>query len=132
MVLNHTAFGGFCVRARNDGQSAYSTSEGTVDLPDPHYSLPELNWPAADWYDYTIQLDDGETIGCAVIDHPDNPPATWHNPRYVWMLNPCIVDRGPVEVPAGETLVLRYRLVVHDGASPVDLLRDLSRQFRRS
>jgi hypothetical protein len=132
MVLNHTAFGGFCVRARNDGQSDYSTSDGAVDLPDPHYSVPELNWPAADWYDYTIQLDGGETIGCAVIDHPDNPPATWHNPRYVWMLNPCIVDRGPVEVPAGETLVLRYRLAVHDGASPVDLLRDLARQFRRS
>ncbi|MBN2473929.1 MAG: PmoA family protein [Pirellulales bacterium] len=131
LVLNPTAFGGFCVRARNDGESYYATADGKVELRDPHYSVPELNWPAADWYDYTIKLDDGKTVGCTVIDHPDNPPATWHNPRYVWMVNPCIVDKGPVTVEQGDTLTLRYRLVVHDGPTPVDLLKGLSAEWRR-
>jgi len=55
MTLNHTAFGGFCVRARNDGDSYYATADGKVELPDPHYSVPELNWPAKRWYDYKWQ-----------------------------------------------------------------------------
>ncbi len=42
LVLNHTAFGGFCVRARNDGDSYYAKPDGKVELPDPHYSVPEL------------------------------------------------------------------------------------------
>jgi hypothetical protein len=126
MTLNHTAFGGFCVRARNDGDSYYATNEGKVQLPDPHYSVPELNWPSEQWYDYTIKLDNGKTIGVGVIGHPDNPPATWHNPRYVWMINPCIVAAEPVNVKAGETLRLRYRLVSHDGPTPKDTLNKLS------
>jgi hypothetical protein len=126
LTLDHTAFGGFCVRARNDGDSYYATAEGKVQLPDPHYSVPELNWPAEKWYDYTIKLDNGKTVGVGVIDHPDNPPATWHNPRYVWMVNPCIVAAEPVQVNKGQTLRLRYRLVVHDGPTPAELLKKLS------
>lgn len=126
LTLDHTAFGGFCVRARNDGDSYYATAKGKVQLPDPHYSVPELNWPGERWYDYTIKLENGETIGVGVIDHPDNPPATWHNPRYVWMVNPCIVAAEPVNVNKGESLRLRYRLVVHDGPTPAELLKKLS------
>jgi hypothetical protein len=131
MTLNQTAFGGFCVRARNDGESQYATEKGKVDLPDPHYLKPELNWPASDWCDYTIKLDGGKTVGITVINGPKNPPSTWHNPRYVWMINPCIVARGPVKVAAGSVLALRYRLVVHDGPTPVELLKKLSAEWRK-
>ncbi len=126
LTLDHTAFGGFCVRARNDGDSCYATAEGKVSLSDPHYSVPGLNWPAKKWYDYTIKLQNGKTIGVGTIDHSDNPASTWHNPRYVWMVNPCIVAAGPVQVSKGKTLRLRYRLVVHDGPTPVELLNRLS------
>ncbi len=131
LVLNRTAFGGFCVRARNDGDSYYATAEGKVDLADPHYSVPELNWPAADWYDFTIRLAGGKTVGVAVVDHTDNPPSTWHNPRYVWMVNPCVVAKRPVRVKGGNSLVLRYRLIVHDGPTPVPLVEKLSEEFRK-
>jgi len=126
LTLDHTAFGGFCVRARNDGDSYYADANGKVSLPDPHYSVPELNWPPKRWYDYTIKLENGQTIGITTIDHPDNPRATWHNPRYVWMVNPCIVAAGPVRVDKCKTLQLRYRLVVHDGPTPTNLLRTLA------
>jgi len=131
LVLNHTAFGGFCVRARNDGKSYYAKSDGKIELPDPHYSVPELNWPAADWYDYTITLNNNKTIGVAVLDHPDNPPSTWHNPRYVWMVNPCIVANGPIAVKKAKILRLRYRLVVHDGPMPAGLIEELSAKWRK-
>jgi hypothetical protein len=38
LALDHQAFGGFCVRARNDGTSAYTDPHGAVTRPDPHYS----------------------------------------------------------------------------------------------
>jgi hypothetical protein len=132
MTLNQTAFGGFCVRARNDGESWYQSPSGKVTLPDPHYSAADLNWPAADWYAYVIALRSGKTIGCAVVDHPGNPPATWHNPRYVWMINPCLVAGAPLTVASGRPLTLRYRVVVFDGPLPGPLVRDLSAEWRRS
>ncbi len=126
LELNRNAFGGFCVRFRNDGDCYYADPQGKVTLPDPHYSAPDLNWPAADWYDYTIKLSGGKTVGLATYSHGDNPPTTWHNPRYVWMVNPCITAAKAFEVPAGETLRLRYRLVVHDGPTPTELLNQLT------
>ena len=102
---SHTAFGGFCVRARNDGDSWYASPKGRIILPDPHYSVPELNWPASDWCDYTIKLTNGKTLGVTVLDHPANPPATWHNPRYVWMINPCIVAKKPVTLEASSRFI---------------------------
>ena len=71
LTLNGTAFGGFCVRARNDGDSYYSSPQGKIGLPDPHYSVPELNWPAAPWYDYTIALKSGKTAGVAELKAGD-------------------------------------------------------------
>ena len=127
LVLNHTAFGGFCVRARNDGESSYRSPQGKINLPDPHYSVPELNWPKAPWYDYNITLKNGKTVGVAVIDHPQNPPATWHNPRYVWMVNPCIVARGSIAVKQNQSLRLRYRVIIYDGPAPVEKIKKLSR-----
>ena len=132
MTLNQTAFGGFCVRARNDGEAWYESPSGRVTLPDPHYSAPDLNWPRADWYAYGITLAGGKTIGCAVVDHPANPPATWHNPRYVWMINPCIVSGKPVTVENGRALTLRYRVIVFDGPVPGPLVRQLSAEWRRA
>jgi hypothetical protein len=132
LVLGHTAFGGFCVRARNDGESWYADPKGRINLPDPHYSVPELNWPACDWSDYTIKLTNGKTLGVTVLDHPSNPLSTWHNPRYVWMVNPCIVAKKPVTLPAKQPFHLRYRLVVHDGPMPADVVKELNREWRKT
>lgn len=130
MQLDQTAFGGFCVRARNDGESAYFDAGGRVTRPDPHYSAADLNWPAADWYGYVITLKTNRTVGCAVIDHPANPPVTWHNPRYVWMLNPCVVAAKPLVLAAGDPFTLRYRVVTFDGQLPIELVTRLSAEFR--
>ncbi len=129
-VLNQSSFGGFCVRARNDGESYYADAEGRVTLPDPYHSAPKLNWPARPWYDYTITLKDGKTVGCTVIDHPQNRNATWHNPRYIWMINPCVTAAGPVLIKAKETFRLRYRLLIHDGPTPVDAIKTLAAAYR--
>ncbi len=130
VTLDQTAFGGFCAKTRKDGKAVYTNPAGPVKLPDPHHLKPETNWPAAAWYDRTIELENGKTIGLAVIDHPANPPTTWHNLPPIAMVNPCIVAPGPVTIKKGKPLVLRYRLVVHDGPAPVALLGKLSSEWR--
>ena len=130
VTLRQTAFGGLCVKSRKDGKAAYFDANGEVKLPAPHHLKPESDWPAAPWYDYTIQLDSGKTVGAAVLDHPGNPPSTWHNLAPIAMLNPCIVAPGPVTLKANQPLQLRYRLVVHDGPTPTELLAELTKQWR--
>ena len=130
-VLRQTAFGGFAVQARKDGDSYYATAAGKTYLPDPHYSYPDTDLPSEPWYDYTIQLkDSGKVLGVAVIDHPLNPPTLWHNARYLWMLNPCITALGPMTIHPNAPLDLRYRVVVHDGATPTEVLNKLSAEWR--
>ncbi len=128
VTLDQTAFGGFCAKTRKDGKAVYSNSKGPVNLPDPHHLKPETNWPAAKWYDRTIELQSGKTIGLAVIDLPTNPPSTWHNLAPIAMINPCIVAPGPVTIKKDQMLSLAYGLIVHDGPAPVELLNRLSKQ----
>ena len=54
--INKQSFSGFNLQARKDGRSRYTNAAGTVPYPDPHYSVPELNWPPAPWYGYVITL----------------------------------------------------------------------------
>jgi hypothetical protein len=129
--LLQTAFGGFDVQAQKYGDSYYSTASGKVTLPDPYYSIPDSDWPSEPWYDYTIKLkSDAKVVGVAVIDHPLNPPTRWHNSRSLWMLNPCITTFGPLTIEPDAPMILRYRVVVHDGDTPTDVLQKLSQEFR--
>ena len=128
--LNKQSFSGFNFQARKDGESHFTNSAGEVRLRDPHYSVPELNWPPSPWYGYVLATDDGTTVGAAVIDHPSNPPSTWHNSRSLWMLNPVIAALQPYTIRAGETLTLRYRVISHDGPTPTDVVDALSTEFR--
>ncbi|MCY2988591.1 MAG: PmoA family protein [Planctomycetota bacterium] len=132
ITLQQTAFSGFCVKSRKDGKAVYTSPEGEVKLLAPHHLKPETDWPAAAWYDYTIALDSGKTLGATVVDHPGNPPSPWHNLQAIAMINPCIVAPGPVTLKAGQPLRLRYRLLTHDGPLPLELVKQLSDEFRRS
>ncbi len=126
-----TAFGGFAFQAQKYGDSYYSSAAGKVELRDPHYSYPDSDWPSEPWYDFTIKLQsDGKTAGVAVVDHPLNPPTRWHNARYLWMLNPCISTFGPFTIHPDQPLILRYRVVVHDGPPPTALIQQLSDEWR--
>jgi hypothetical protein len=129
-VLNKNAFGGFNFQARKDGESYYTNAAGTVTYRDPHYSVPELNWPAAEWYGYVIRLTNGKTVGAVVIDHPMNPPSTWHNSRSLWMLNPSISALQAITIRPSAPLTLRYRVVVHDGTTPTATIQKLAAEFR--
>ena len=113
------------------GELAASIRDGKVStLPDAAvvFDKPHKNWPAAKWYDLTYRSADGKTVsGVAVMDHPSNPKTTWFNHRGLHMVNPCIVADGPVTIK--ENLVLKYRLVIHDGDAASVPLAKLYEQF---
>jgi len=129
-VLHKASFGGFNFQARKDGESYYTNAAGTVTLRDPHYSVAELNWPAAEWYGYVIRLANGRTVGAAVLDHPLNPPSTWHNSRSLWMLNPSISALQPITIRPDAPMTLRYRVLVHDGPTPTAVVQKLATEWR--
>lgn len=130
--LARWAFGGFCVRLRKDGTVEASDSRGKVALPDPAHTKPESDWPDSSWYDFTVRLADGKEAGIAVIQHPGNPPTLWHNHRSTRMINPCITAPGEVRLDPRKPLVLRYRVVAHDGPPPRELLDRLVREWGKS
>jgi hypothetical protein len=118
LTLERRAFSGFCVRLPRNGPIEPFTREGPVNHPNPRSTDPNSNWPAARWYGYRMKLEDGTAAGVILADHPENPPALWHNHRELRMLNPCIVAPGTVELKAGRPLLLRYRVVAFDGPNP--------------
>lgn len=130
VTLNRMAFTGFCFRCRKDGTYVLADSKGEVTLPNSNATDPALNWPARDWYSHTLTLPDGKVVASAVIDHPGNPPSTWHEPRPVSFLNPSISALQPVTFAAGQPLTLRYRAVAHDGAFPDGMLDRMAAAWR--
>jgi hypothetical protein len=72
----------------------------------------------APWADYRGKLD-GETEGIAIFVHPKNrwSPAPWFTRDYGFMSPTPMqwLDQGFVEFAPGETLRLRYRVIVHAG-----------------
>lgn len=129
--LPQRAFSGFCLRMRKDGKGTVEGPEGEVKLPAPNHMKPETDWPAKPWYGYSITLPDGRQLGGAVIDHPKNPPALWHNAASIRMVNPCVVAPKDVVLKSGEPLVLRYRVVAWDGAVPRDLVNTLAKEWAK-
>ncbi len=80
----------------------------------------------AEWCDYTGPVE-GEIVGIAVFDHPDNlrHPTYWHVRDYgLFAANPFGVHdfvpgtpkgTGDYRLARGEQLILRYRLCLHKG-----------------
>jgi sugar phosphate isomerase/epimerase len=79
----------------------------------------------AEWCDYYGPVD-GQIVGVAIFDHPDNPrhPTWWHVRDYgLFAANPFGVHyfenkpagTGDLVIPAGESLTFKYRFYFHKG-----------------
>jgi hypothetical protein len=130
-TLSQWAFSGFCVRTRKDARLTAIGPKGEVELPNPSHLEPRSDWPAEPWYAYVLQMNDNTTAAVAVIDHPKNPPAFWHNHRDIRMLNPSIVAPAAVKLSTGQPLVLRYRVVAYDGRPSSHELDYLAGEFAK-
>jgi hypothetical protein len=70
----------------------------------------------ASWVDLTMEVNDGNAAGgISILDHPDNPghPAHWRVDGQRG-INPAPCIPGPIDLPAGQTILHRYRLVLYE------------------
>lgn len=92
----------------------------------------------SDWMDYSGTLD-GEKLGVAIFDYPENQPrARWHVRGYgLFAANPFgkavfggdKSQNGSVDLKQGEKLRLRYRIVIHAGDTASADLPKLWREY---
>ena len=79
----------------------------------------------ADWVDYYGPIQ-GEIVGIAIFDHPDNPrhPTWWHVRDYgLFAANPFGIHdfekkpagAGDLVIPAGQSVTFKYRFYFHKG-----------------
>ena len=89
----------------------------------------------AKWVDYQAELD-GEKLGVAIMDHPENPhfPTYWHARDYgLFSLNPFgqksfdpAAEENITKLSKGQKLAFTWRLVIHPAEMSV---ADLYSQF---
>lgn len=93
----------------------------------------------AAWVDYSGPVGDA-ILGVAIFDHPDNPrhPTWWHARDYgLFAANPFGVHdfekkpagTGDLVVPPGESLVLRYRVWIHEGEGEAAALQEAFEEY---
>lgn len=77
---------------------------------------------------------DGRVAGIAILDHPTNPrhPADWYVIRSeMSYFNAALLSKKPLPLKAGESLALRYRVIVHPNRWDAERLKTEAAKFAR-
>lgn len=122
VVFGDTKEGSFGVRVPSS-MRVESLKGGKIVNSDGKENIAAWGKPAA-WVDYHGPVD-GETLGIAILNHPSSFrfPTHWHVRTYgLFAANPFGLgdftggkEKGQFTLPAGETMKLRYRVLLHKG-----------------
>lgn len=92
----------------------------------------------SNWVDYAAAVD-GEKLGVAMFDHPQNPnhPTYWHARDYgLFALDPFgqnafdpKMDERQTKLGPGEKLRFRWRVVIHPGDAETAHVADLYKEY---
>jgi hypothetical protein len=92
----------------------------------------------SNWVDYSAEID-GEKLGVAIMDHPQNQrhPTYWHARDYgLFALNPFgqnafdpKAEESHWKLPRGQSLVFQWRVVVHPGDAETAHIADLYKEY---
>lgn len=104
-------YGGFCIRLKLSDSLVFTSADGPV--------VPrELQINAGPWMDFSGKFDDTPAIsGVTILCHPGMPdyPEPWILRQKSSMQNIVFPGNGRIDVPEKKPVVLRYRLIIHDG-----------------
>jgi hypothetical protein len=120
------------------------------DIPEPKRTGKLVNAQAkageksvwgkrSEWADYFGQIN-GQTVGIAILDHPDNPrhPTYWHSRAYglfatnIFGVHDFENDKtrdGSLTIKPGQPLRFRFRVVVHPGDTTAAGIRDIFAKY---
>ena len=115
--------GAFGLRMRPILQEAGGT--GHITNADGMAGERQLWGKPSNWCDYSGAVN-GEKVGIAILDHPDNPrhPVRWHARGYgLFAANPFALaaftaDKtkdGSLTIAPGQSVRFRYRVIIHEG-----------------
>jgi hypothetical protein len=129
VTLKPWAFAGLTFHGRRVGGESVAVwnPQGVASLKDCAWNKGETNWPDAPWYDLALTGKDGKGCGLAMMGARSNSPTTWHTNRGLRFLNSNVTATQPMTIKEGQPLVLRYRLVAHDGPPAIEPLNDLAK-----
>ena len=135
VTFGDTKEGAFAIRLAD----AFTERKGAkiVDA-DGRVGMAQVWGKRSNWVDYTAELE-GERMGVAIFDHPQNPrhPTYWHARDYgLFALNPfgrnAFDDKQEESVwklPAGQNLVFLWRVTIHPGDAQTGRVADLYKNY---
>jgi type 1 glutamine amidotransferase/HEAT repeat protein len=132
LLQGGTAGGGYAGLSARISQTSKDwrliDSEGRVDLPGEHVAK-NTHGQKARWMDFSVvDTATGEIGGIAILQHPSSfrYPTHWHNvmdDKFPFgYFNPAPLWAEPYTLPAGQSLLLRYRILIHPGRGTKDQL----------
>ena len=113
-------YGGFCTRIRLPADLVFTSAKGQV--------IPQtLQIIAGPWMDFSGTFEKNSLkSGISILCHPETPnyPAPWILRQVTSMQNVVFPGRERLELRIDKPVVLKYRLIVHNGGpGDVDLAR---------
>ena len=85
------------------------------------------------WVDYSGPITDAACEGLTLFDHPSNPnhPSVFHVRNDGWM-GASLTHDAPLTLERGESLRLRYGILVHEGVPERQVLDAVWQEFAKS
>jgi hypothetical protein len=115
-------YAGLSLRLTHELKAAQAvTLQGPIEFVEERYRgrSPAMDY-AADF--------GGQAAGIAILDYPDNlnAPTPWYaiNGAVMHFFTPAVLCYGPHTLKAGQSLSLRYRVIVHPGRWDAARLRE--------
>lgn len=121
-------YGGFCARLKCPSDLRFTSGNSNI--------LPQnLQIIADPWMDFSASFgNNNEKSGVSILCHPETPnyPAPWILRARRSMQNIVFPGQKPIDIPTDESVVLHYRIVIHDGdANSIDI-SELQSEYERS
>jgi hypothetical protein len=121
-------YGGFCVRMRLPDGLTFTSDNGPV-------TPQEMQIKAGPWMDFSGMFDISPQIsGLTILCHPSMPdyPEPWILRQKGSMQNVVFPGRERIDVPVNKPLVLRYRIIIHNGDAASLNIPRLQEEYART
>ena len=100
---------------------------GTILNSNGQRNEEEAMGQLADWTDYSGTVA-GQKVGVTLLNHPSNPPSPFFTRNYgTFLTNFTLLDK--YELPKGECLTQRFRILIHEGDAAEANIEDYYQQF---
>jgi hypothetical protein len=123
VTIGDTKEGAFAIRL---AEQFTERRGGKIVDADGRMGMRQVWGKRSNWVDYTGEVE-GEKLGVAILDHPQNPhyPTYWHARDYgLFALNPFgqsafdpKAEENSVKLAPGQKLAFRWRVLIHPGGA---------------